>query len=152
MRSTLTSGWSKPVSRLAADARLEDLRQRAPERLAAEGGRQARPLLVVEPGLGGGAVVVLERAAALLGAHELDAIELAQDPHVVGNVAERVAELARELVRAADAASLSRWRIRWRRGWESALASRSSSCLREPCIGEGRHVAMKPRRAGSLLH
>ena len=65
-----------------------------PERLAAERRGQARPLLVVEPRLRGGAVVVLERAAALLGAYELDAVELAQDAHVVGNVPERIAELA----------------------------------------------------------
>ena len=51
-------------------------------------------MLVVEPRLGRRAVVVLERAATLLCPHQLDAVELAQDPHVVGNVAERIAQLA----------------------------------------------------------
>ena len=89
------------AARLARGARrLEQLRERAAQRLAPERRRQAGPLLVVEPGLRGGPVVVLERAAALLGAHELDAVELTQDAHVVGNVPQRVAELAREVVRA----------------------------------------------------
>ena len=88
-------------TRLARVARgLEQLRERAAQRLAAERRREAGPLLVVEPGLRSGSVVVLERAAALLGAHELDTVELAQDAHVVGNVPERIAEVARELVGA----------------------------------------------------
>ena len=105
---------------------LEDLRQRPAERLAPEGRRQAGPLLVVEPRLGRRTVVVLERAATLLGPHQLDAVELAQDPHVVGNVAERIAQLAGEFVGAPDAALVE--------SLEDALAERMGERFRKPLV------------------
>ena len=69
---------------------------------------------------------MLERAAALLGAHELDAIELAQDAHVVGNVPERIAELARELVGAPDPTLVE--------ALQDALAQRMRQRLRKALI------------------
>ena len=69
---------------------------------------------------------MLERAATLLGPHQLDAVELAQDPHVVGNVAERIAELAGEFVRAPDAALVE--------PLEDALAERMGERFREPLV------------------
>src|SRR3712207_9519148 len=49
------------------------------------------------------AVVVLDRAAARLGAHQLDHREVGEGAHVVADVADRLVELARELARAGDA-------------------------------------------------
>src|SRR4051794_710167 len=61
-------GLGMVEARLAArlGGAREDLGERPPQRLAAERGREPRPLLVVEPRLRRGAVVVLERAAPLL--------------------------------------------------------------------------------------
>ena len=92
----------------ARDARVgrggDDVAQRARQRLAPEGGRQLRPLLGVEPGVRDGAVVVLERAAALRRPDQLDALELEEDLDVVGDVGQRRVEQARELGRAGVAA------------------------------------------------
>ena len=52
-----------------------------------------------------GAVVVLERAADLARAHQLDAIELEQDADVVGDVGQGRVEQARELGRTGLAAA-----------------------------------------------
>lgn len=97
----------------ASDRRIgsvgDDRTQRAGKRLAPERGRQPRPLLSVEPRVRSGAVVVLECAADLTCAHQLDAIELEEHADVVGNVGQGRVEQARDLGRtglAVDAKSL----------------------------------------------
>ena len=67
-------------------------------------GRQLRPLRSVEPGVGDGAVVVLERAADLACADQRDAVELEQDADVVGDVGQGRVQNARELGRTGLAA------------------------------------------------
>ena len=92
----------------ARDARIgrlgDNVSQRARERLASKRGRQLRPLLSVEQGVGDGAVVVLERTADLARAHQLDAVELLEDADVVRDVGHRRVEQAGELRRAGLAA------------------------------------------------
>jgi hypothetical protein len=69
----------------------------------AERCRQLGPLLVGEQRRHSSAVEVLQRAAARLGANELETVELAQDAHVVADVAQRLTERVGELAGARDA-------------------------------------------------
>ena len=46
---------------------------------------------------------MLQRAAARLGANQLEAVELAQDAHVVADIAQRLTERVGELTRAGHA-------------------------------------------------
>jgi thioredoxin reductase len=80
--------------------RLED---HAADPLAGRGG-DLRPILVAEEGALGGAIEVLDRAAARLGFDQFDAVVFEQCFDVVADVAERFAEFLGELVRARDAA------------------------------------------------
>jgi hypothetical protein len=66
---------------------------------------------------------MLERAPAGLGAHELDAVVLAQHAHVIGDDPERGAELDGELARAGDALA---------EPLQDARAQRMSQRFRDP--------------------
>ena len=101
----LSLGLVKPARGGRPGGVGDDLAQRARERLASEAGRQLRPLLGVEPRARYRAVGMLERAAALLGAHQFDAAEVEQYAHVVGDVAQWRVEQLGELLRTCLAAS-----------------------------------------------
>jgi hypothetical protein len=80
--------------------RFSDLREGAGEGFVTEAGRQPRPLLLAETRGDRRTVEVLKRPAARLGADELEAVEFAQDAHVVADIAERLPERIGELARA----------------------------------------------------
>src|SRR5215210_1332488 len=71
------------------------VRQRAPERR-----RQLRPVVAADLWQLERLVVVLDRSAARLGAHQLDHFQVSQEAHVVADVAQRLPELVGELARA----------------------------------------------------
>jgi hypothetical protein len=80
-------------------------------------------LLRVKPWAFGRAVEVFERAATLLGAHELHVAVSQQDAHVVADVAQSFAEFCGELAGASDA------------GFHEALQDPLAQRVRE-CFGE----------------
>ena len=100
--STTLGSSSRPASAAAARSSTSRL-DRLARQLAAQARRQRAPLRVVEVRARGRPVEVLQRAADGLGAHELDAVVVAQHPYVVGDDAERGAELDGEIARAGDA-------------------------------------------------
>ena len=75
----------------------EDLLEVLAEDAAAGRARQLRPVALAEPDRRHRAVEVLERAAARLGADELDRAEVAQQADVVADPPERQVELAGQL-------------------------------------------------------
>src|SRR5205823_10692000 len=106
-----------------------------PEQLPAYRERQLRPLLVLEERAHRGAVVVLDRPAAGLRAHQLDAVALLEDAHVVAHVAQRLPELGGQLVRAGDPGvveagqyALAEW-VAERLG-DALVDARPGGCLR----------------------
>ena len=84
---------------------------------------QRAPLVLVEVRTRRGLVEVLQRAAARLRAHELDAVVVAQHAYVVGDDAERSAKLHGEVARAGDALA---------EPLQDACAQRMSQRLRDP--------------------
>src|SRR5437868_6228317 len=91
----------RPVGHRLRRALADRLEDRAGDSLAGRG-RDFRPVGVAEEGAVGGAVEVLDRAAARLGFDEFDAVVFEERFDVVADVAEGLAEFLRELVRTRD--------------------------------------------------
>ena len=115
---------------------VDELLDRLAGQLAPQARRQRAPLVLVQVRPGGRPVEVLQRAAARLRPHELDAVVVAQHPHVVGDDAERSAELHGEVARARDALA---------EPLQDACAQRMSQGFRDPGLRG------LPRRSGPAI-
>src|SRR3954466_15496794 len=81
---------------------VDALADRLARELLAQAGGQRAPLVLVERRARGRLVEVLEGAATRLGAHELDAVVVAQHAYVVAHDPERGVELYSEVAGAGD--------------------------------------------------